>query len=466
MTVDSPARRTWVLVLASIASLMGALDTLVVATALTTIQRDLGATATELEWTINAYNLTLAALLMPAAALGDRFGRKRMFAGGLALFVVASAACALAPDIGALVAARAVQGAGAALITTLSMTLVSAAYPAQRRGRAIGILQGITGLAVLAGPGLGGVVTTGFSWEWIFWLNVPIGLIAVPMVLAKFTESRGDDTALDVPGVLLITGAAVGVVWALARGNAAGWASAEVLGSLIAGGLLALAFVGWQRRATEPLVPPRLLRVRAFVAGNLATIGLFAMIFGGVFFFSQFLQNVIGLNPLQAGLGLMPWTSTLIVLGPVMGALADRIGNRPLIVGGLVIAAIGVAWVALIAEPGMSYWQLVVPFLVASIGGSTAMPAAANAVFGSVANSDVGKASGVNGMLRELGGVLGLAVFVAVFTGAGSYASPAAFVAGFTPAMLVCAGVILVGAVAGIFVPGRRVVADEMGLAA
>ncbi|MFC4949579.1 DHA2 family efflux MFS transporter permease subunit [Pseudonocardia sp. GCM10023141] len=333
--------RRWVLGLATAASLMTALDTLVVSTALTTIQRDLGATAEQLEWTINAFNLVMAVLLMPAAALGDRFGRSRMFAIGVALFTVASVACALAPNVVVLVAARAAQGAGAALVTALAMTLVGAAYPADRRGAALGILQGGSGLAVLAGPGLGGVITTTVGWEFIFWLNVPIGLAVVLLVIGKVDESRGADTALDIRGLLLVTAAAVGLVWALARGNATGWTSAEVLTAFVAGGLLTIAFVAWERRAAAPMLPLRLFRSRGFVAANLATVGLVVSIFGGVFFFSQLLQNALGFTPLQAGLGLMPWTSALIVIGPFAGRLADRVGNRPLMVGGLLLSAGG-----------------------------------------------------------------------------------------------------------------------------
>jgi EmrB/QacA subfamily drug resistance transporter len=458
---EENSARGWVLALASISSLMTALDTLVVSTALTTIQRDFGAAVEELEWTVNAYALVMAALLMPAAALGDRFGRRRMFGLGLALFVGASVVCALATDAVALALGRALQGAGGAFVTALAMTLVGAAYPAERRGRALGILNGITGLAVLAGPGLGGVITHSLAWEWIFWLNVPIGLVVIPLLLSKVRESRGPDTTLDGPGVVLITGAVLGVVWALARGNAAGWASAEVLGALGIGGLLLIGFVAWERRAPEPMLPLRLLRRPGFVAGNLATIGMFIKVFGGVFFFSQFLQNALGFTPLQAGFGLIPWTSTLIVLGPVAGMLADRIGNRPVIVSGLATAAVGIGWVALVAEPGMSYGQLVLPFLVASIGGSLALPPTANAVLGSVPAADVGKAAGVNTMARELGGVLGLAILVAVFATTGSYASPATFVAGFTPAIGVCAVLVACGAIAGAFVPRRRTRAGE-----
>ncbi|TWF82015.1 EmrB/QacA subfamily drug resistance transporter [Pseudonocardia hierapolitana] len=451
-------RRTWVLALAAVASLMTALDALVVSASLTTIQADLGATAEQLEWTVNSYNLVMAVLLMPAAALGDRYGRRRMFAAGIALFTAASAACAAAPDVVVLVLARAVQGAGAAFVSALAMTLVSAAFPPERRGGAIGLLQGGSGIAVLAGPGIGGAITHAVGWEFVFWLNVPIGLAVLPLILAKCDESRGAGTALDVRGLLLVIGAVLGLVWALARGNAVGWVSTEVLGALALGGAALVAFVAWERRATEPMFPMRLLRCRGFVAGNVATAGLFASIFGGLFFYAQLLQTGLGLTPLQAGIGLVPWTSTLIVLGPLSGRLADRIGNRPLIVTGLLTTAAGIAWVALVARPGMPYGELVVPFLVASIGGSMALAPTANAVLGAVPAADIGKASGVNAMLRELGGVLGLAVFVAVFTGTGSYASPAAFVDGFGPAMGTCAALVALSAAA--VAVRRRPVAD------
>ena len=441
-------RRTWVLALAAVASLMTALDALVVSASLTTIQADLGATAEQLEWTVNSYNLVMAVLLMPAAALGDRYGRRRMFAAGISLFTAASAACAAAPDVMVLVLARAVQGAGAALVSALAMTLVSAAFPAERRGAAIGFLQGGSGIAVLAGPGIGGAITHTVGWEFVFWLNVPIGLVVLPLILAKCDESRGADTALDVRGLLLVIGAVLGLVWALARGNAVGWASTEVLGAFALGGAALVAFVAWERRAAAPMFPMRLLRCPGFVVGNVATAGLFASIFGGLFFYAQLLQTGLGLTPLQAGLGLVPWTSTLIVLGPLAGRLADRIGNRPLIVTGLLTTAVGIAWVALVARPGMPYGELVAPFLVASIGGSMALAPTANAVLGAVPPADIGTASGVNAMLRELGGVLGLAVFVAVFTGTGSYASPAAFVDGFGPAMGTCAALVALTAAA------------------
>jgi EmrB/QacA subfamily drug resistance transporter len=446
---------TWVLALAAVASLMAALDAMVVSTALTTIRLDLGASIEQLEWTVNGYNLTLAVLLLPAAALGDRFGRRRMFTAGLALFVAASAACGLAPDAVSLIAARAVQGAGAALVIPNALALVSAAFPAERRGSALGILQGITGLAVVAGPVIGGAVAEGIDWEWIFWLNVPIGLAAIPLAVVRIEESFGRDTTLDIGGFALVTGGALGIVWGLVRGNAAGWGSPEVVAAVALGAALLAAFVAWELRAHEPMLPMRFFRSRAFSSGNAGVFFLFASLFGAVFFLAQFLQTGLGEGPLEAALHLGPWTGTLFVVAPIAGALADRIGERPLLVSGLALQAAGLAWIALIAEPGLAYGAMIAPLVVAGLGASMAIPPAASSVVGAVAQEEVGKAAGANSMLRELGGVFGIAILVAVFAGAGSYASAEAFTDGFAAAIAVSAGLSLLGAIAGLGLPGR-----------
>ena len=454
-TTTSRSTLTWVLALTGLGSLMAALDTLVVSTALSTIRVDLGASVEQLEWTVNAYNLALAVLMMTGAALGDRFGRRRMYAGGLALFALASAGCALAPDVGWLIGARAVQGAGAALVQPLALALLSAAFPPERRGAAIGIFSAITGISVACGPLVGGAVVQGLDWTWIFWLNVPIGLIAVPFVLTRMREGFGPDSSLDIRGLALVTGGAFSVVWALVRGNAAGWSSAEVLGSLAAGALLLAAFVRWELRAPQPMLPMRFFRSRAFSAGNAAMFFTFASLFGAVFFFAQLLQTGLGYGPLDAGLRLLPWTGTFIVVAPVAGALADRIGERPLMVAGLLVQAAGMAWIASIADPGLAYPRLVAPLIVAGVGVSMAIPAAQNSVVGSVALPEVGKAAGTNSMMRELGGVFGIAILVAVFAAVGGYASAGAFTDGFAPAIAVAAGLSLLGAVAGAALPGR-----------
>jgi EmrB/QacA subfamily drug resistance transporter len=446
----------WVLALTGVGSLMAALDTLVVSTALSTIRLHLHASVEQLEWTVNAYNLSFAVLLITAAALGDRFGRRGLYATGLVLFSAASAACALAPSAGWLIAARAVQGAGAALIVPLGLALLSEAFPAERRGAAIGIFSAITGLAVASGPLVGGAIVQGISWQWIFWVNVPIGLLAAPLVLMRMRESHGPRTSLDIRGLALVTLGALGIVWGLVRGNQVGWGSAEVIASLAIGVLLIAGFIGWELRAREPMLPMRFFRSRAFSAGNAAIFFTFASLFGTVFFYAQLLQTGLGYGPLGAGLRLLPYTAMFMIVAPVAGAMADRIGERPLLAGGLTLQAAGMAWLALIAEPDLAYTQLLAPFIIAGVGVSMAIPAAQNSVVGSVASEAIGKAAGVNSMMRELGGVFGIAVAVAVFAAAGSYASAQAFTNGFAPATAVSAGFALVGALSAVLLPSRR----------
>jgi EmrB/QacA subfamily drug resistance transporter len=458
-------QQRWILVLAALAAFMTALDTLVVTTALNTIHRDLHASVAELEWTVNAYNLSFAVLLMTAAGLGDRFGRRRLFLGGIGLFAAASAACALAPSVGALIAARAVQGAGAAAVTTLALTLVGSAFSPERRGAALGIFFAVNGLAVAGGPLVGGAVTEGIAWQWIFWLNVPIGVALIPLVLARVPESRGSDSALDLPGLALVSTGVLGVVWALVRGNSAGWGSAEVLGALLGGVALVAGFVAFELRTAAPMLPMRFFRSRAFSAGNAAIFCAVGSLFCAVFFMSQFLQAGLGYGPLDAGLRLLPWTATLFFVAPVAGKLVDRFGERPFLVAGPLLQAVGIAWIALIADPGMSYAQMIAPLMVAGVGISMSFPAAQNSVVGSVAPEAIGKASGTNSTMRELGGVLGIALGVAAFSGAGGYASPADFSDGFVAAMGVSAGLSVLAATAGALLPSRAAILPQVAAA-
>ena len=457
--------QTWVLGLAATASFMVVLDLLVVSTALSTIQRDLGASIEQLEWTVNAYTLTFAVLLMTASAFGDRFGRRRVFAAGLGLFAAASAACALSPNAGTLIAARAVQGVGAATIMPLALAVLNTAFPPERRGWAMGIYGGVTGLAALLGPVVGGAITQGISWQWIFWINVPIATLAIPLVLARIPESFGPGAGLDFRGLALGGVAALGLVWGLVRGNAAGWGSSEVLVALVGGVAFAAAFVLAELRAHSPMLPMRLFRSRAFSAGNAAIFFLNASLTGGVFLMAQFLQIGLDHRPLAAGLGLLPWGIAPFLIGPRAGALVDRIGERPLIVGGLVLQTIGLAWISLVAGAHMPYEQLIAPMTVAGVGFSMALPAVTKAVVGGVAMNDIGKASGAFSTMRQLGGAFGVAILVAVFAAVGGYRSAQAFSDGFGPAIGVAAGLALAGAVAAWLLP-RRARAGEQGPAA
>jgi EmrB/QacA subfamily drug resistance transporter len=451
--------KTWVVTLTSVASFMVALDALVVTTALSTIRIDLGASLEALEWTVNAYNLSFAVLLLTGAALGDRFGRRRIFAAGLTLFVVASAACALAGNIGALIAARSVQGAGAALVMPLAMALLSAAFPREERGKALGIFSAVTGLALIAGPVAGGAIADGLAWQWIFWINLPMGAIVIPLILRHVRESVGSGTGLDIVGLVLVTAAAMGIVWSLMRANSAGWLSLEVVSTLAVGILFAVAFVFWELRAREPMVPMRLFRSRAFSSGIAASFLFYASMYGTLFFLPQFLQVAQGYGPFSVGLRLLPWTATLFVFAPIGGSLINRLGERLLVVAGLGLQAVGMAWIALTATPGLAYINLVAPLILAGAGVSMAMPAAQNAVLGAVAPSEIGKASGTFNTARFLGGVFGVAVQVAVFAATGNFGSPQAFSVGFVPAIGIAAAISLMAAIAGAWLPGRRAMA-------
>ena len=443
---DQERTRRWVLGLTACASLMVALDALVVTTALATIERELNAALDHLEWVVNAYLLAFAMLLMTGAALGDRFGRRRLFGLGIALFVAASIACALAGTITALIAARAVQGVGAALVMPTAMALLTQGFPREIRGRALGIFSGVTGLAVLSGPVIGGAIAAGIDWRWIFWLNLPIGAAVLLLGRRHLAESRGADTALDLPGLVLISGAMLGVVWGLMR---------QDLESLGGGAVLFAGFLVRQAMAAQPMMPLRLFAHGGFAAGLAVTLFLYAALHGAVFFMAQYLQTGLGHGPFAAGLRLLPWTATLFVTAPVAGRLVDRVGERPLIAAGLGLQALGLGWIAATARIGMPYAAMVAPLIVAGCGVSMAMPAVQNAVMSAVPAAAIGKASGIFNTLRQLGAALGVTLLAAVFAGHGDLGSAAGFVGGVGPALGLAALLSFCGAVAGLALPGR-----------
>jgi EmrB/QacA subfamily drug resistance transporter len=465
MSTQEPSHKAWTLVLASLGVFMTALDTLVVTTALPVLRVDLHASLSSLEWTVNAYNLAFACFLLTGAALGDRFGRRRIFTVGLFVFTAGSAAAALSPSVGALVGARVVQGAGAAIVAPLTLTLISEAFPVEKRGAAIGLWGGIAGLAVAAGPVVGGAVVSGISWHWIFWLNVPVGIALIPLATARLTESYGPRPQLDVPGLLLAGAGALGLTWGLVRANSAGWGSAEVIATLLSGVTLVAAFLAWERRARSPMLPLALFRARGFAAANAVSFFMYAGLFGALFLMAQLLQTALGYSPLGAGLRLLPWTAPPMVIAPIAGALADRYGNRPFMVLGLALQAIGYAWIALIVAPGMGYGELGVALAVTGAGTSFCFPTVANAVLGSVPLREAGVASGTNNALRELGGVLGVAVLASVFARRGVYGSPRAFVDGFTQALWVSVAFSGFGILAALVTTGRPRAAEARAVA-
>ena len=450
----------WTFAITSVALFMVTLDNLVVTTALPVIRKDLGASLSQLEWTVNAYTLTFAVLLLTGAALGDRFGRRLLFSIGIGVFTLASAAAALAPSATALDVARAAQGIGGAIVTPLTLTLLSAAVPANRRGLALGAWGGIGGLAVAIGPLVGGAVVSGISWHWIFWLNVPIGLVLAPLAFLRLNESRGPAGKLDLRGLALASVGLFGIVWALVRGNSVGWGSPEIVGSFLAGVALTALFVFWELRAAAPMLPMRFFRNRVFALTNVASLFMYFGMFGSIFLLAQFFQTVQGYSPLQAGLRILPWTAMPIFVAPIAGALSDRIGGHKLMGLGLALQAAGLAWIAAVSTPTTAYASLVIPFILSGVGMALFFAPVANVVLSSVSREEEGQASGANNAVRELGGVFGVAVLASVFSHYGGYQTGTTFVNGLTPAVYVGAAVVAVGSVAA-FAIRRRPRAGE-----
>src|ERR1700722_11132384 len=450
------SRAVWAIVITGLALFMASLDNLVVSTALPVIREHLHAGLSGLEWTVNAYTLTFAVLLLSAAAIGERFGRRRIFVLGIAVFTGASALAAIAPSISVLVLARAIQGAGGAMIMPLSLTLLSAAVPPEPRNAALGIWGAIGGAAVALGPLVGGALTSGWSWQYIFWLNVPVGIVLVPLAWWKLSESRGARTRLDLVGVALVSVGLFGIVLGLVRGNAHGWTSASVLGSFVIGSIALAGFIAWELRSSHPMLDIRLFRNRGFASVNVIAMLFSFGMFGSIFFLTQFLQTVQGLSPLAAGIRVLPWTAMVMVLAPVVGLLAERWGGKPLVVTGLIFQTVGLTWLAAITSPSTSYADLVVPFVICGIGMTLFFVPLASLVLGVVPTSLEGVASGANSAFRELGGVLGIAVLGAIFSAHGGYRSGQDYVNGLTPAVYAGAVVVAIGAIAALAIPGRR----------
>ncbi|MET0773708.1 MAG: MFS transporter [Candidatus Limnocylindrales bacterium] len=457
------SRALWTFVVTSIALLMVVLDNLVVTTALPVIKEDLGASVEQLEWIVNAYTLTFAVLLLTGAALGDRFGRRRMFVIGLAIFTGASALAAMSTSIETLIMARALQGEGGAIVVPLTLTLLSAAVPAERRGVALGAWGAVGGLAVALGPIVGGAIVEGISWHWIFWLNVPIGLVLLPFAFLRLRESRGPSDKLDLPGLVLVSLGLLGVVWGVVEGNAQGWTSPPIVASIGLGILLLIGFAFWEGRAPAPMLPLRFFKSRAFSMANLSSLLMYFGMFGSVFLLSQFLQTVQGYSPFQAGLRVLPWTIAPIFVAPIAGAMSDRVGGGLLMGIGLSMQAIGLAWLGLVVTPTVPYETLIIPFILSGVGMGLFFAPVANVVLSAVRPEEEGQASGANNAIREVGGVFGVAILAAIFLARGDYFPPEAFVAGLQPATLVGAAFVAVGAVAAFAIPKlRRMAHPEM----
>ncbi|MFD5255475.1 MFS transporter [Streptomyces bobili] len=446
----------WLAVVAcSVPMFMVALDNLVVSTALHTLAVDLRANTQELQWFVNAYVLSFACLLMTGAALGDRFGRRRVFVAGVVLFTLASAGCGLADTSGQLIAFRAVQGIGAAAVMPLSLTLLSQAVPERLRGMALGVWSGVSGLAVAMGPVVGGAVVEGLDWRWMFWINVPVCLIAIPLVLFALRESSLPGARLDIAGMVLAAAGLCAVVWAIVHGEPDGWTSATVLGAFTAGVVLLAVFVAWEARVAQPMLPLSFYRVRAFTLTNLVSAAMYFGVFGSLFLLAQYLQIAPPRTPLEAGVRTLPWTLMPMFVAPVAGLLIDKVGGGRLMALGLFLQGVGLGWINLVTGTDTAYSSLVGPMIVAGVGMGLVFAPTAAVVLGSVPAEHAGKASGANTTVREIGGALGIAVLSTVFVAHGGMRGPQEFVDGLRPAVWVGVAVVLLGALCALGIPRR-----------
>lgn len=454
-TTERAVHPGWAMVLVSVGVFLTSLDVVVVATALPTMRVELNASLSDLEWTINAYNLVFACFMLTGAALGDRFGRRRMYVIGLGLFSLASAAAALSTSVDALIVARIAQGGAAAVVLPISLTLLSDAFPPEKRGAAMGIWGGVSGIGIAAGPVVGGMITEGLSWQWIFWLNVPFGLAATVLSAVKLRESHGPRPKLDVIGLGLAAVGLFALTWAAVRGPSAGWGALQVVGAFVIGLLFVAFFLAWERRAPHPMLPLAYFRHRGFSTANVVAFFQHFSLIGSLFIITQLFQTGLGNSPLGTGLRILVWTGMPLLVAPLAGGLADKFGNRPFMAGGLLLQAIGLAWLAAEARPGVGYGSLIVPLILAGVGISMCFPTVANLVLGSVPANDTGVAAGTNSALKELGGVFGVAGLSAAFSAHGSYASASTAMAGFRAALALAAIASAIGVLAAMLSPGR-----------
>ncbi len=446
---ESPGGVVTVL-LTSVAYFMVTLDALVVVTALPSIHRDLGGGVGTLQWTVSAYTIVFGAGILTASALGDRLGRRRVYVAGLALFTAASAACTLAPTAGVLITCRAVQGMGAAIVMPLGLTLLTAAFPAERRGAVVGIWGGIAGLAVACGPLVGGALSQELDWHWIFWVNVPIGVVAAVGARSRLGESWGPRARLDLPALVLVSGGIGVLIWGLVQGGQVGWGSTQNLVGLVLGITLILGFIARERRAPEPMIPLGLFGGNVFTAAVATQFLMSAAIFAAAFLTSQFFQFALGDSPLGTGLRFLPWTATPLIIAPIAGALSDKIGARALVVPGLLLQGLGFAWIVSLAGTSSGYGSFVPPLVIAGTGISMALPCVTAAGLNAVRPALLGKAAGTLNTLQQFGAVFGIAVVTTVFNSKGSLASPAAVTSGYRPGLAVAAGLSVLGALVAI----------------
>jgi EmrB/QacA subfamily drug resistance transporter len=443
--VTRTERRT--IAITGAALFMVVLDNLIVASTLPAIQRSLGASLESLEWVLNAYILAFGVLMLSAAALGERYGRRRVFVAGVVLFTVSSAAGAVAPNVETLVAARAVEGIGGAMVTPLTLTLLTAAFPPERRSAALGLWSSIAGVGVAAGPIAGGILTSALSWHWIFWVNVPIGIAIAILAPRMLAESRGERQRLDLGGLALVSTGLFAVIFATVRANTVGWASTDTLASYAIGLALLAGFVAWEARAEHAMVPLRLFKSREFAGANVANFLLALTMFSGFVMVVQFFAGVRGEAPVEVGVHSLFWTAGPMIVSPWGARFGRARGPIQVATLGMALIGIGMLSLALVVNPAAGVLTLAPALVGIGVGIGLVLPNVVSAALAAVPPADMGKASGVLNTARQVGAVVGVAVGIAVFQAAGGPGAQAT-ADGIRAALLVAAASAGAGAVA------------------
>jgi EmrB/QacA subfamily drug resistance transporter len=461
-------RKWWTLAAVAFGLFMIMLDNTVVNVALPSIERDLHVSISSLEWVVTAYALTFAALLITGGKLGDLFGRRRIFIVGIAIFTLSSLACGLAPSAGFLIGARAVQGVGAALMNPASLSIITATFPPRERGQAIGIWAGVSAMALAIGPLIGGLIVDNINWNWIFFINIPVGVVGIVVSQLVIKESRdtSHEQSIDLPGLITSSAGLFALTYGLIEGNRHGWTSPEIVGLFSAAAALLVAFVLLERYQRLPMLDLSLFRIGSFTGSNIVAMLVSLGMFGVFFFVSLYIQNILGWTPTQAGASFLPMTILIILIAPIAGKLSDRIGSRWLMGGGMTLVSISLL---LYQRVGLhsTFWTLLPAMLLGGAGIAMTMSPMTAAAMGSVPVDKAGVGSGVLNSFRQLGGSLGIALMGAILA---SYVtapprSPLGaqqFVDGLHAALLVAAAITFAAAiVAVVFVRTRPEVVRE-----
>jgi EmrB/QacA subfamily drug resistance transporter len=449
-------RKWWTLAAVAFGLFMIMLDNTVVNVALPSIERDLHITISQLEWIVTSYALVFAALLITGGKLADLLGRRKIFVVGLAVFTLSSLACGMAPNAGFLIGARAVQGVGAALMNPATLSIITATFPPRQRGQAIGIWAGVSALALAIGPLAGGLIVDNIGWNWIFFINVPVGVLGIVVSQFFITESRdtSHEQSVDFPGLVTSAGALFALSYALIEGNQRGWSSAEILGLFAAAAVLLVAFLMLESRQRLPMLDLSLFKNSSFVGANVVALLVSLGMFGVFFFISLYVQNILGYSPTRSGAIFLPMTILIILIAPIAGKLSDRIGGRWLMGGGMTLLGISLLFYQRLGLHS-TFWTLLPSLVLGGIGMALTMSPMTSVAMGSVPVDKAGVGSGVLNSFRQMGGSLGIALMGAILASylhaaPGTLLAKQQYVDGLHAALLVSAFIAFAAAIVAI----------------